>query len=74
MTIATEVASLLRLSDTVEKSIEDAIAGCGPVADISALSRRLVERHPELRYETDSLAEILVAKASTRGLAIRFER
>ena len=64
---------MLRLSDGVERSIDDAIAGCGTVADISALLRKLVEKYPELRYETDSLAEILVAKASTKGLAIRFE-
>ena len=65
---------MLRLSDVVEKSIEDAIMACGPVADITTLSRGLVELHPELRYETDSLAEVLVAKAATRGLAIRFDR
>lgn len=63
---------MLRLSDVVEKSIEDAIAGCGSVADISALSRNLVERHPELRFEIDSLTEVLLARATAKGLAIRF--
>ncbi len=69
-----ETTRLLRLSDVVEKSIEDAIAACSSVAEISALSRSLLERHPELRFETDSLTEILVTRATSRGLAIRFDR
>lgn len=65
--------SVLRLSNLIEESIEDAIAGCRSVADISILSQRIVELHPELRFEIDSLTEVLVAKASTRGLAIRLK-
>ncbi len=64
---------MLRLSEMVEKSIEDAIAACKSVADISALSQSLIEEYPELRLEIDGLTEVLVARAARKGLAVRLD-
>ena len=65
---------MLRLSDMIEKSIENAMADCKSVADISTLSRSLIEEHPELRLEIDGLTEVLVARAARKGLAVRLDK
>jgi transcription-repair coupling factor (superfamily II helicase) len=63
----------MRLSERVDHAIETAIANCTTVADIAALSRELVDRYPQLRPHRDELLEVLVARATAKGLAVRFE-
>jgi len=61
------------LSEPVRNSIEHAIATAGAVVDVTALSRAILDEHPDLRFEIEELTAIVVALVTEKGLAVRFE-
>lgn len=62
----------MRLPDTIIDYVETEVARCRTVVDVEELTNDIVARFPGVDYDRDQVAEVIVDRATARGLAVRF--
>ena len=63
---------VMRLPDIIIDYVETEVAQCRTVVDVEEMTKSLASRFPGVDYDRDQITEMIVDRASARGLAVRF--
>jgi len=62
----------MHLPDTMIDFLEAEIARCQTIVDVEEMTRSIVSRFPGVEFDREQITEMVIDRASARGLAIKF--
>ena len=64
----------MHLPETIIDCLEAEVGRCRTVVDVEAVLGNVLARFPDAQIDRDEAIEILVDRASARGLAVKFDK